>query len=231
MNLGERDLDAVGRLGKSTITILRSRAYKEHPMDIDRNRAAMIIIDMQNSFCRPEGRVAAIGLDTSACQTVIGACKAVLELGREAKLPIIFTRYVYRPDYTDGGVMVKHIMPELEGFGALQSGSDDADIVTELTPEPGEIIVDKNRPSAFFNTDLAETLERLGRDQLIVCGVTTNCCVESTVRDASHRDLQVFVVEDACAELDAERHAVSLRTMDMLFADVINADTLKQAVA
>lgn len=200
-------------------------------MDLDRNRAAMIIIDMQNSFCRPDGRVAAIGLDTSACQAVIGACQEVLGLGRAAALPVIFTRYVYRPDYADGGVMVKHIMPELEGYAALQLGSDDADIVSELAPAPEEIIVDKNRPSAFFNTDLEAILTRLGRDQLIVCGVTTNCCVESTVRDASHRDLQVFVVQDACAELEEERHTVSLRTMDMLFADVIDTATLKQALS
>lgn len=200
-------------------------------MDIDKTKAALAIIDMQNSFCCADGRVAAIGLDTSACQSVIEPCAEVLRIARDAGLPVIHTRYVYQPDYTDGGVMVEHLMPQLAEVSALQVGSEDADIVDALTPQAGETIIDKNRPSAFFKTNLDEVIGELGVSQLIVCGVTTNCCVESTVRDASHRDMQVFVVGDACAELDEERHNVSLRTMDMLFADVIDTDSLRQAVA
>ena len=200
-------------------------------MNIDKSNAALIVIDMQNSFCRADGRVAAIGLDTSACQQVIGACAEVLRLAREAGLPVIHTRHVYEPDYRDGGVMVEHIMPELAEVSALRDGDPDAEIVSELTPAPGEKIINKNRPSAFFQTELDDHLSELGCKQLIVCGVTTNCCVESTVRDASHRDLQVFVIGDACAELEEERHNVSLRTMGMLFAAVTDTDTLRLALA
>jgi ureidoacrylate peracid hydrolase len=200
-------------------------------MQLDKENAALIIVDMQNSFCKPTGRVAAIGLDTTACQGAIEPCANVLSLARDAGIPVLFTRYVYRDDYADGGVIIDHMMPELAQVNALKAGSEDADIVPELTPSAGEIVIDKNRPSAFFNTNLESLLSDLGRSQLIVCGVTTNCCVESTVRDASHRDLQVFVIEDACAELDPERHAVSLRSMDMLFGDVINMDTYRQALA
>jgi ureidoacrylate peracid hydrolase len=200
-------------------------------MQLDKQKAALVVIDMQQSFCKPEGLVAAIGLDTTACQQVIGACVEVLASARAAGIPIFFTRYVYQPDYRDGGVMIDHLLPELAEVKALVAGSADAGIVAELSPRDGEIIIDKNRPSAFYHTDFEQALASTGRDQLIVCGVTTNCCVESTVRDASHRDLQVFVVEDACAELDAERHAVSLRTMDMLFADVISTETLRHALS
>jgi ureidoacrylate peracid hydrolase len=201
------------------------------PMDLDRNNAALIVIDMQNSFCKPEGLVAATGLDTSACQAAIGPCRAVLEAARSAGIPVIFTRYVYRPDYADGGVMIEHLMPQLAQVQALRAGSEDADIVPELAPAAGEHVIDKNRPSAFFGTDLDAVLGELGCGQLVVCGVTTNCCVESTVRDASHRDMQVFVIGDACAELDPERHAVSLRTMGMLFGDVISLQAFRQALA
>jgi ureidoacrylate peracid hydrolase len=200
-------------------------------MELDRNRAALIVIDMQNSFCKPDGKVAAIGLDTSACQAAITPCAEVLDAARGAGLPVVFTRYVYESDYSDGGVMIDHLLPELAEVHALKAGSDDAAIVAELAPRADEHVVDKNRPSAFYNTRLDEWLSDAGREQLIVCGVTTNCCVESTVRDASHRDMQVFVIADACAELDEERHAVSLKTMDMLFADVIDIEQLRQALS
>jgi ureidoacrylate peracid hydrolase len=203
----------------------------EFAMQLSKDRAALVVIDMQNSFCKAAGQVAAIGLDTSACQAVIPHCAAVLDTARAAGIPIFFTRYVYQTDYSDGGVMVDHIMPELAQVNALKAGSEDAEIVPELTPRDGERIIDKNRPSAFYKTDFEAQLADAGCDQLVVCGVTTNCCVESTVRDASHRDMQVFVIEDACAELDAERHTVSLRTMDMLFADVINEESFRQSMS
>lgn len=195
-------------------------------MELQPEKAALVVVDMQNSFCKAEGRVGAIGLDTSACQRVIDACVRVLAWARAAGMPVIHTRYVYRPDYADGGVMVQSIMPQLAEVEALRAGTADAEIVPELTPAAGEHIIDKNRPSAFFRTDLDALIDELGCRQLVVCGVTTNCCVESTVRDASHRDLEVFVVGDACAELDDERHRVSLRTMDMLFGDVLAIDEL-----
>ncbi|MFK7828591.1 MAG: cysteine hydrolase family protein [Congregibacter sp.] len=200
-------------------------------MQLSKDNAALIVIDMQNSFCKADGLVAATGLDTSACQAAIAPCKDVLDAARAAGVPVLFTRYVYQSDYSDGGVMIEHLMPQLAEVKALQRGSQDADVVPELEPRGGEHIIDKNRPSAFYQTNLDELLDALGRSQLVVCGVTTNCCVESTVRDASHRDMQVFVVEDACAELDPERHAVSLRTMGMLFADIIDLDAFKQALS
>ena len=195
-------------------------------MQLDPKQAMLLVVDMQNSFCKPEGRVAAIGLDTTACQAVIGACASAVQWARDSSVPVLFTRYVYEPDYSDGGVMVKSILPELASFEALRAGTEDAQIVPELAPSPADLILDKNRPSSFYGTDLQEILEQRGVRQLVVCGVTTNCCVESTVRDASHRDYEVFVIADACAELDQERHDVALRTMGMLFADVIALDDL-----
>lgn len=200
-------------------------------MELNKEKAALIVIDMQVSFCTPEGKVAAIGLDTTACQNAIAPCAEVLEAARAAGMPVFFTRYVYESDYADGGVIIDHLMPELAEANALKAGSTDAEIVPELAPREGEQVIDKNRPSAFFHTELESLLDNAGCDQLLVCGVTTNCCVESTVRDASHRDMQVFVIEDACAELDAERHAVSLRSMDMLFADVISLEKMRQALS
>ena len=196
-------------------------------MQLEPANAALIVVDMQNSFCKSDGKVAEIGLDTTMCQAAIEPCRQVVDKARKLGMPVIYTRYVYQDDYADGGVMVEHMMPELAQFQALRAGSEDAAIVAELAVHDDDIIIDKNRPSSFFKTNLDDVLQHLGRSQLVVCGVTTNCCVESTVRDASHRDLQVFVVGDACGELDEERHRVALRGMDMLFADVISIDDLR----
>ena len=198
-------------------------------MQLDTSRAALIVVDMQKSFCKPDGKVPEIGLDTSLCQAAIDPCAEVLALARQANIPVIFTRYVYAPDYADGGVLVEKIMPQLAEVKALRAGTADVEIVPELEVRDTDTVIDKNRPSSFYGTDLDAVLARLGRTQLVVCGVTTNCCVESTVRDASHRDLEVFVVGDACAELDEERHRISLMSMGMLFADVIGIDDFRKA--
>ena len=200
-------------------------------MQLDSSKAALIIVDMQNSFCHADGRLASVGFDISMCTAATEPCRDVLAMARGAGMPVIFTRYVYQPDYSDGGVMVKCLLPELAEHEVLQAGTDDIEVISELDVQSDDIVIDKNRPSSFYKTDMDAVLEKLGVSQLVVCGVTTNCCVESTVRDASHRDFEVFVVGDACGELDEERHRVALRSMDMLFADVIDRAALKAAIA
>lgn len=199
-------------------------------MKLDPSRAALIIVDMQNSFCKPDGRVAAIGFDTSMCAAAITPCVDVLTMARGAGMPVIFTRYVYEPDYRDGGVMVQHMLPELAEKLALRAGTADSDIVPDLLVEERDLVIDKNRPSSFLKTRLQAELEEQGISQLVVCGVTTNCCVETTVRDASQLDFEVFVVADACGELEAERHRVALRSMGLLFAKIINRADLRAAL-
>lgn len=190
-------------------------------MELSSNDTALIVVDMQNSFCADEGGCGKPGLPIQNLQSAIQPCVKLVAAAREASIPIIYTRYMYRPDYADGGVLIKHLLPELKDFKALQSGTWDVEVIPELTPHDGDFIVDKNRPSSFYGTNLESILNGIGADSLVVCGVTTNCCVESTVRDASHRDYKTFVVQDAVAELDEERQQVALRSMDMLFANLV----------
>jgi ureidoacrylate peracid hydrolase len=120
-------------------------------------------------------------------------------------------------------------MPHLKHEQALIAGSWDADIVDELRPEPADFIVDKNRPSSFYATGLEPILSGLGVKSLVVCGVTTNCCVESTVRDASQRDIMPFVVSDATGELERERHDAALKTMGILFGQLVTVEEVGAA--
>ncbi len=197
-------------------------------MKLDKNNAALVVIDMQNGFCAEGGSCGQVGLPIERLYEPIEPCRKLIDIARQAAVPIIYTRYVCRPDYADAGILFHELMPQLIEVGALAGGSRDADIIDQLRPQEGDFVVDKNRPSAFYATGLETNLNGLGTEKLVVCGVTTNCCVESTVRDASQRDYKTFVVKDAVAELDDERHDVSLRSMDMLFADIVSLEDVRQ---
>jgi len=179
-------------------------------MELSRDKTALLVIDMQNSFCADDGGCGKTGLPIQNLQSAIQPCVKVVAAARAADIPVIYTRYMYRTDYADGGVLVKHLLPELKDAGALQAGTWDIEVVPQLKPQANDFIVDKNRPSSFYATNLETILNGLDIDSLVVCGVTTNCCVESTVRDASHRDYKTFVVQDAVAELDDEYISQSL---------------------
>ena len=157
-------------------------------------------------------------------------CLRLLEGARTLGLPVVFTRYAYRPDYADGGILVRYLVPALGRADHLAAGTWDAAILDEFAPRPTEVVVDKNRPSAFYAPAMEAARARLHVDTLVVCGVTTSCCVESTVRDASQRDYKVFVARDAVAEMDEARHDASLATMGLLFADLGSVDDILDAL-
>lgn len=199
------------------------------PASLQRANTALIVIDMQNGFCHPEGSFAQLSLDITATNRAIEGCRRLIDAARQADVPIIYTRYVYRPDYADGGVLVQDILPALADAKSLAAGSWDAEIVDELTPRPQDFIVDKNRYSAFYATSLATILTSLRITHLVICGVTTNMCVETTARDASQMDYRVFVVSDATGELDEERHRVALNTLGFGFGWVVTVDDVERA--
>lgn len=198
-------------------------------MKLGHDNTALLVVDMQNGFCREDGSVNGIGLPAAALQPAIEPCGRLISAARQAGVPVIYTRYVFRPDFTDGGVMVKELIPDLKKGRCLMAGTDDVEVLDELAPQPGEYVIDKNRPSAFYATGLEPILNGLDVRDLVVCGVTTNCCVETTVRDASQRDYRTFVVEDAVAEYEPDRHQVALKSMGMLFADLVHSDDVVHA--
>jgi ureidoacrylate peracid hydrolase len=200
-------------------------------MLLSKDAAALLVIDMQNGFCRDEGSIPRIGFDISMLKAAVAPCARLIAAARAGGVPVLYTRYVYRADYLDGGVLVRELMPQLKEQQSLIAGSWDAQIVDELAPAPSEAIIDKNRPSAFHGTMLESLLEGLGTQRLIVCGVTTNCCVETTVRDASQRDYLTFVVGDATGELDPARHDAALTSMGLLFGRVVSVAEVEQAFA
>ena len=200
-------------------------------MRLERDSTALMVIDMQNGFCTQGGSFARMGLDISMGRKAIDGCRALAQGARAAQVPVIFTRYVYRADYRDGGVLLQELMPAIADAGSLVEGTWDAEIVEELTPETGDFIVDKNRYSAFYGTRLEPMLTSMGIRSLVVCGVTTNMCVETTVRDAMQRDYRAFVVRDATGEVDPQRHEFALQTMAFGFGRVVDVAAVVGAFA
>ena len=198
-------------------------------MLLTRENTVLIVVDMQNGFCHPEGSFAKLGLDVTMTNAAIAGCTRLVESARGAAVPIVFTRYVYRSDYRDGGILIQQLMPILAEVGSLAAGSWDAELVDQLQPHQQDFVIDKNRYSAFYGTGLEPILTSIGADSVVVCGVTTNMCVETTARDAMQRDLRTFVVRDATGELDSERHEFALATLGFGFGRIVGVDQVRDA--
>lgn len=200
-------------------------------MRFRRSEAALLLVDLQRGFLHPEGFVAAQGRDVSDCAAAARHCYALARIARDAGMPVIWTRHVLRPDHADGGLLTTELRPRLGQIGALACGTPDVEIPAEAGVEAGDFVLDKPRYSAFFGTALDMLLAARGIRALMVGGVTTSMCVESSVRDAAQRDIRTFVVRDAVADFDGARHAASLSAMAFGFARLIGVGAAADAIA
>lgn len=200
-------------------------------MRLDPARAALILIDFQRGFVDPDGFVARQGRDVSSCRKAVGRAVELAGAARASGVKVIWTRHVLRADYADGGLLISEIRPRLGQMGALKRGTPDIEITAEVAVPPEDWVIDKPRYSAFVGTDLAVLLAANGLDALVVAGVTTSMCVESTVRDAAQRDIRCFVAEDAVADFDQARHDASLAAIRFGFGRVATSAALADALA
>ena len=188
------------------------------------DRCALLVIDMQNDLCHPEGVYRRIGFDITACQAVIPRIKGLLDAARVRRIPVFYSVSFVREDLVGGGVHVE-ARPFLKKQG-LREGTWGAQIVDELKPQAEDLVIHKNRSTCFYGTNLEIFLKSLGRDTLLVTGVATNVCVEHTIRDAAVRDYRVVLVEDCCAARDEEMHRASVRTIRYAYGMVVGHEDL-----
>jgi ureidoacrylate peracid hydrolase len=199
-----------------------------------REKAAVLVVDLQYLDAHEDGaygrRAREQGVDLSwyfsrLANTVIPSVKRVIEAGREAGLPIIFVRIACQdPNGSDAGWRFKE-------FGNIAPlDSLEARFLDELQPEEGDYIIDKTTASAFNSSSIDYTLRSLGVSQLVVAGVATNGCVESTIRDAADLSYQVFLVEDGCATLTEVQHNAAINAMDYSFALVKSSDQIVKMI-
>ncbi|HMJ10359.1 MAG TPA: isochorismatase family cysteine hydrolase [Polyangiaceae bacterium] len=188
------------------------------PLSIDPRRTALVVIDMQRDFLEPGGFGETLGNDVSLLNAAVGPCRRLLESARHHGVLVIHTREGHRPDLSDAPPAKLERGAPSARIGApgpmgriLIRGEPGHDIVRELYPAPGEPIIDKPGKGAFYATDLHSILRNRGIDALIVCGVTTEVCVHTTVREANDRGFRCLVPSDCCASYFPEFHAVALR--------------------
>jgi nicotinamidase-related amidase len=185
------------------MTTDRTVAAEPYPFPFDPATTALLVIDMQRDFVEPGGFGETLGNDVSLLQSVVPPLRRVLDAARAAGLPVIHTREGHEPDLSDcppaklnrGTPSLRIGEPGPKGR-ILVRGEYGHDIIDELAPLPGELVVDKPGKGSFHGTDLHEHLAAAGITSLVVTGVTTEVCVHTTVREANDRGYECLVLAD-----------------------------------
>jgi biuret amidohydrolase len=187
------------------------------PLSIDTDRAALLIIDMQRDFLEAGGFGESLGNDVSRLQTAVAPCQAILSAARALGMRVIHTREGHRPDLSDAPPLKVERGDPQNRIGArgpmgriLIRGEPGHDIIPELYPLRDEPVIDKPGKGAFYQTDLELMLRNQMIDTLLVCGVTTEVCVNTTVREANDRGFRCIVLADCCASYFPEFHQAGL---------------------
>ncbi len=194
--------------------------YNRHDLVLDAGRSALLVIDMQNYFGDPEG-----GAFMDAVPAVLPNIRDLVRAYRDAGLPVVYTAHVHEDLRSDGGNMSRW-------WGDLiMEGTRDALIMRDLEPGEGEKVIRKNRYSAFYNTELETNLRCLDVRDVVITGVMTNLCCESTARDAFFRDYRVFFVMDGTASVTEEFHLSTLRNLAYGFACVTETASILETLS
>ena len=190
-------------------------------------RPVILVIDVTYAFCGEEGEpiVESVKRWRNSCgedaYRALPVIAGVLGAGRRKRLPIIYTTGTSRDDGWDGaGWGRKNVRA---GEPIKRGNVDGYAIMPQIAPEPCDIVIHKQKPSAFFATPLASHLNQLKADSLIVTGTTTSGCVRASVVDAFSYDIGVTLVEDACFDRYQSSHAIGLFDMQAKYADLVSS--------
>lgn len=183
----------------------------------DPKTSALVVIDMQRDFLEPGGFGETLGNDVSLLNAAVGPCADALKAARKIGMMVIHTREGHRPDMADAppakverGAPSKRIGDPGPMGRILIRGEPGHDIIPALAPLAGEVVLDKPGKGAFHQTDLTQILRNGDIDTLFVCGVTTEVCVHTTIREGNDRGYRCIALGDACASYFPEFHRVGL---------------------
>lgn len=222
---------------------------RPEPITIDTGRTGVIVVDMQNDFGASGGMFDRADIDISMVKRAVGPTASVLASARQAGIKIIYLKMGYRPDLSDPGApdsvnRVRHLRlgvgqtiraPDGREGRILIRDTWNTDILPELSPKPGDLVLYKTRFSGFYKTDLDAILQRAGIRHLVMTGCTTSICVDSTVRDAMFRNYLCILLADCMGEpighdLPRTNHEASPLAAEVLLGWVSGSDSFTKAL-
>ena len=202
---------------KTQVWLEQIAPFNQQRMQLSAEKSALLVIDMQKFFLEP-------GSPTFTCGglAILATVKRLIDAFRAAGRPVVYSRHVHKADGSDAGIM---------GWwweGMCIEGSPESEVHDDIAPRADERVIFKRRYSAFYNTELETVLRCLKVEDLVVSGIMTNLCCESTARDAYYRDYRVFFPADATGSVTEEMHLASLLNLAYGFAQVTTAATILQ---
>jgi ureidoacrylate peracid hydrolase len=197
------------------------------------SRTALLVIDMQVDFALAEGVLGGFGVDLSSVGPALEAAQTLVDAARKAGVAVVFIGLQTSPeqDSVAWNERMRRQGGDPEQDSALcRIGTPGAAFVGPQ-PAPGELVIAKMRYSGFFRTDLDAELRARGLDTLVACGLTTECCVDCTVRDAFHLDYHVFIARDASAAYESDLHEGALKSLELNCAILVDTSQVVAAWA
>jgi ureidoacrylate peracid hydrolase len=216
---------------------------RPEPLRLAVEETAVVVVDMQNAYASPNGYLDLAGFDISGAKAAITAIKDVVAVAHGAGVPVIYFQNGWDADYVEAGgpgspnwhksnaLKTMRKRPELQGTLLAKGGWDYA-LVDELKPQPGDIVVPKSRYSGFFNSQFDSILRARGIRNLVFCGIATNVCVESTLRDGFHLEYFGVMLEDATHQAGPDYlQKASVFNIETFFGWVSSAGDFRRAFA